>query len=894
MQSLGCVAFLCGNQKMAGEIFDFGMGSVKLFDGITKFAELFANPEAGLTAFSNPVSAFLTGACLLSKVFGVGRKRNQNGLGNMMAGFADALRFLSQQAHRYHLANMQRFDRLEKLFTSNHLVMLEQFFALHQTNEDFQLAFARFAQAAQHCDDLLMQSAEATNQLITQSHYSLSSNLQALRIEPITKLIQRISLEQQKEKGLPEQRTGLIDELFIEATTGAQGAYVTGSTIDIRNDHDIATALKQIPQSLANCYNHPAFSNINLPANVIGNRFNQPVKLVSNPVLWIKTTHALIAYIEEQLQKDPYFPATQIEQTSLIQKLTTLFQQGSDLVNVIAQMGSTAQLQNLFTDYKTALQVLSTAIANFQTSYEGQKKQEIVHELKKIHDAELFALGSNKVEPKTVVEQMQKGAYIITDQANPHKGKPQTLPTSQKTIFYRYHKNLPSIQWQVPNMPQFPNCEIIGSQVSADAIKKVVKDFNQKKEGIQLEISERAQQIMRAANYRLFRNPLIAHPLPESIYQVAHPANRQIYNIVLQLPNSVLLKPCFIAVQNNPQLGTITTEYEVEGAKLYIKSYLVNAHQKKLISNMSIDYPQLIFAMSDNCAKADYPPNEALWHFWYGGRYAKKGDELHTTHHTHRLFNSSTPYMYYAYANYPPLEPYVGVRDTFGAQATRVSIPGVDQIEAEVKRSIEQQLDEQQKEYNGKLSAEFSSSNQGRSLYTLLQKLDAQYKIVDAVCAIVYQENYTNAEPFQLFRTTHPELIKNAEAIIMFLEDYSANSDLVRSRKYIQDYIRTTSEKITQTAALIQPLLIPEFRDATTVLEQLTALIDHIQQRQLREPVVTQEVSLQQVREELRQRNVEMRELKMGQRETQTQLQSMAEQLAVMMALLKTLQVTKQ
>lgn len=805
-QSLAYTASIFGHSKDVSKIATMGLAATKIARGMN--ALLSGAGNAGMAATINPYVGIAVGIASLAGLFM--DESEDSSCEIILEAIQNVVREISRQMAENHEEIVHRLEFLGEKLEAHHISMLQEFSNIHSETGDIKLHLSRLYETYIRDSELIQGNLDYINQAIGDGNNALMDSLASLRIDEINEVV--ASAEVATQKTLPNNEfESHLNKLFVKAVTRAKDAHVTGSAVKLDQPETVSSALNFTGQQ--DVLHHPVFTNINLLGNHISQSLGLDTLQLAHPLIWIKCTDAFISILETKLQSDPYYPASEEDKQVDLKRLQELQSDGLKIASFIQEVSNNDALHRLLAEYQQSLQELSVIIQGLTIDFEQRKTKEFKESYE-----------------RDVTQQTSQLRLFTCPQFN----KLKALNAQVK----KFYDDMPSRLKRAPNWLNSPNQRSHQVAVKMSNLTATIapraKDITQFSQNLTTqfnatsaeaikEATQRYKEKLNALQFKLFEQNELQ--VQSSLFCIIFPEDSTNYSIPLLLPKDQIEIPQEWLVKEEAGLGIVRFEYAVDEIiadpavtiGLTVKIYFVLQNKKILIGAINPIKPY-----TPNMLNA-YTNDEKIWLHWYGGIYAKPSDMynfsiLGSECPSHLAFGAvfGPGFKQYSYSDYIlPITPHAGV-----SSALPKSVYDLKSDDVIVTAQANNR-----REFNTEVIEQMRASTTSTA-FKALTKIDMHFKLLDALLALMHSDHY-HSEEFKALRNAEQFYLKDKEAIITYLKEYSSeNSKLAETSRYLPYYLEQTSYMVQMMVQAIEDLeLQPVLTPLNRTLKRVDLLI---------------------------------------------------------------------
>ena len=791
----------CGHTKTALKIQTLGSASLKIFSSLNTILSETSNITTA--SLINPYVGLALGVCSLVGLFS--DSDDDNAMECIMDAMYNYTMALSQQMQEYFDITMQRLDNIENKIDQYATLMLREFFFLHRGQENTLEKIFELRKEFINKSSLIQGSLNYVNDSINDKYSLLTSNLEALRTEKINEIVHKAIHDSNKQNLPLETYDKHLDKLYTKATIRAKESHLTGGNIDIMNNESISQVLTGMLDNTT-LLSHPIYNNTNLLRKYLNHHFNINYDTVLfNPVIWSQCTDTFTLLL------NTHPPKSKTQKHSIINMLRQLCTQKYQLCDFITKIHNEHIVEKLVVQYTLTVEHLKHIFNTLLDTYEKEKTKILKETYRKVREQEIALLTSqsyNCDKQKTLITGMLN---ILYDSMRP------TLDWTKhcRTFTYQGSNSIQGsiIQGYTCHYAGWEKYDALVSR-NASQYEHLSKQYITNKINTCVTLLKSDKDAINNLNFHLFKSPDTAIDI--SMSGVMYPQSDDSPQPILPLPTNGLPLPKYYLIQEQNGRGYIRHEYTYDSSYFYIRSYFItNQDTKKLILEMKHEL--------DSTNSPHYPFEHCQNH-WYGGYFAKKTD-IFSFIYTYTGYYPGTSWN----GVIPPLEPYVGLIDLWYTQAKIVFIDNQTH-----DKDIDMSCKQLKLDFNNVLIEQLTP---GTNFYTTIKQLDAQYKLIDSLMALVYTGDFNILKQPNLLLT-----LTNEQSIRKYLVDYNNNRSTyddvhlpqyltlgnevvysllkhVRTPKLHQDIVKTI-ERLDVTLHTVELTPITVCKDDNNMLKQ--------------------------------------------------------------------------
>lgn len=848
---LAAISHIAGNRHTAEKLQTFGHAAASIVTHMhtlttsqPALASLFKVTASASTSAIHPYVGIAMATASLLSIFGDDEDQGSA----IMEALAQGIAMLSKQIHQLH----ERFDGLERQLDAQHRSVMYAFFQLYQQQGDLVKGIQSIYRDLIAETTLIKGSLENLSTMQALHHQEISAQFSSLRLEALDDLVADITAD--IERGMTAEKFILhVQELNKKVMITAKSAPMTGASITPINYQRIQEVFDYNNDFDDTIYSHPAFDHINLLKKYTDlhcSSMNTSDKGV-HPLIWIRAVQALIALVEQAIDHKIAFkdPADKIV---LLKNIQEIINAGKETIKVVERSYDSSCVQVLFDDCAASIKSIAELTELYKKEYlDNALKKEMIDRVKKVADEDiaLFALMP-PLEFDALKSRLTRIANILDATAFPCNGEAYSLDSQTKEL----------CRWV--DDPKIIEQKKAAYRMHSMEVKKAI-----------IRHSEEAITYLREIGDIHVDKFQRSKPLSMILY----PQDSDLHHRILVDP-TMTIDPVY-SMAELIGVGSLRAEYALENNRFYRRIYFITDSSKDVVQESWVSYD------------LDSIHDEAIYDFWYGGRYVKPQDFYYT-----RLINGPLALTWNSITKccegekiyYPPVIPYDGVSVTFSQKAQHSTYDV--QVLSKVKNLIKQKVINYHKKVHQKIIEEISSHSDSLPLSVVVQKYDAQSKMLEALLVLGYNEQIMHDPAFKELISNNSGTLKNRNALVRHFEQHKTDQDRFMAQGNSTEYLpiettltaydlahEATRNKDNQKFVLVSELLAK--------LQDLTAEVKDIPVQ----AVVQENGNIPKCvsYDVVKQRDREIAELKEGNAATQQKLEAIQQQLSLIMSLLQ-------
>ena len=854
---IAAIAAFAGNRHAAQQISAFGAGALKIYSGMDKLLNAASYSALGMSSASPfaAINPYIGIAMGIATIVSACMAEEDNSSEQLMEAINHAIGCLSRQMAQYHEICMMRFDRLESLIEAHHKAMMHGFFNVNQHQQDIKNYLRRLAADFNEAQQRAQVSLDYMHAHINSNQQSLLDVFRAENLRETDEIIANAKYAMQSNSANDELFEQHLQRLFIHATVSAKQANITGSAINPTDMSALDTTLSRSNHAQS-FFGHPALGHINLLKNYVYPP-NQVPSLV-NPLVWIRCAETIVDMLTQKLQQDPNYLKNEQQRNLLLQRLDAIAVEGTQIYHFISRLHADPNnVANMLNRYQTVIQELKDHIAHTIAAYKAKRVEELRQQHTRALDTEKLALQTMpKIDHSKIINQAYESDGVV-QYAKGNGG--------YEAIARRYN-------YYGRQVFEYPGLEGHPLLTAAQVKENIEAQQKRDRAALEASIESDGRSYLDATNLPVFENNQQHAQQPKPLSKLIYPQHGKTYTIPLRLPTNtyrrilgglrspLVATPFIIAELQN--LGRLVFEYKIENSLFSLLVYFVHNNNNS---------KQLLGEYSKQCTLSNTSTNEEVDAYWNNN------------------WNSIGTFKIREYQNTSydlpiiPPQSKPGMRETFMAQATRRDPADHQDAITNMQNSLRQAQINEQRAVNAILAGQATAP--GSILFTLLQKLDVCFNILDSLFILMYNEQYEQHEEFRLLHTQQANYVNNRQAILNYFAQYPQNNNL--ESVYLPQYLERTLLTVRATIGAITNLrLQPQFARLTHTLQRLHGVMQAYSQQVIQE----QPLRRQQIREDdvpqqivgLTNSNNTLREEVRFLRDQMQQMQNQMQQLLVL------------